>query len=523
MVWNERVRGAEDVAPLCPGLHDLGKSIMAIGPIEHPLVSQGCRWTVGRSKRTEESPGRGERNSEMMRLFVSALCLFFLIPIWAPGLRAQSRTGAITGVVADSETGTALPGARVVVGGTGLSTYTDVNGVFYLGAVPAGSQTLEVSYLGYQSFQEQLEVAEFSSYRLDVRLQTLSRETATVVAEPFRQGRAKALNQQKTSTVIKNVVAADQIGRFPDSNAAEATQRIPGVALQRDQGEGRFIIVRGTEARLNSVAINGQRLPSPEGDIRFVALDVIPADVLEAIELTKAPTADMDADAIGGNVNLLTKRAPEDPLLTFSAGWGYNNLVRDDLQSFNLAAGRRFTNNKLGIIFAASWLNTDRGSDNFEVRYDDGELDEFELRDYAINRERLGLVFGIDYRTENNSEFFVNAIFNQFDDQEFRRRNRQRVAVGEIERELKDRLIRQQIASLSVGGRHFFDNLLQLDYTVSYSYASENEPNRADSVFTQKDVIFQPNVSPTSIDPDNIRANPLNEDISAFEFSRLVE
>ena len=99
------------------------------------------------------------------------------------------------------------------------------------------------------------------------------------------------------------------MGRFPDPNAAEATQRISGVTVERDQGEGRFVMVRGTEPRLSAVAINGERIPSPEGDKRFVALDVIPADLLEAVEVVKAITPDMDGDAIGGEVNLLAEKS----------------------------------------------------------------------------------------------------------------------------------------------------------------------------------------------------------------------
>jgi TonB-dependent receptor len=130
---------------------------------------------------------------------------------------------------------------------------------------------------------------------------------------------------------IKNVVSADQIGRFPDPNAAEAIQRIQGVTLERDQGEGRFVIIRGTEPRLTSVTINGERIAAPEGDIRFVATDVIPADLLQAIEVTKALTPDMEADAIGDSVNLITKSAPQRTRYSLTAGTGYNNISDDGL------------------------------------------------------------------------------------------------------------------------------------------------------------------------------------------------
>ena len=158
--------------------------------------------------------------------------------------------------------------------------------------------------------------------RQDVQLRLAGfREDVTVTA-PILEGQARALNQQQNAPNIMNVVSADQIGAFPDPNAAEAVQRVPGVSIQRDQGEGRYVLVRGTEARLNSMMIDGERIPSPEGDIRSVALDVIPADLLESIEVTKALTPDMDGDAIGGAVNLVTRQAPEKRRVFVDLGGG---------------------------------------------------------------------------------------------------------------------------------------------------------------------------------------------------------
>ena len=97
--------------------------------------------------------------------------------------------------------------------------------------------------------------------------------------------------------------------RFPDLNTTEVLQRIPGVTITRDQGEGRYVHIRGTEARLNNVTVNGQMVASPEDEERYVGLDVIGASQFSSIEVTKAITPDMDAEAIGGSVNLVTKSA----------------------------------------------------------------------------------------------------------------------------------------------------------------------------------------------------------------------
>ncbi len=182
--------------------------------------------------------------------------------------------------------------------------------------------------------------------------------------------------------------------QFPDTNAVEAVQRIPGISIQRDQGEGRYIIVRGAEPRLNSVMINGERVPSPDAELRQVAADVIPADLLQSIEVSKALTPDMDADAIGGAVNLVMKQAPNEPVMLFTAAGGYNALMDDFAQGQGAFTwGQRLMNRKMGVIVAASTLNTNRGSDNFEAEYDDGDLDTLEIRDYRINREAIGTEF----------------------------------------------------------------------------------------------------------------------------------
>jgi TonB-dependent receptor len=433
---------------------------------------------------------------------------------------AQS-TGGITGTVMDNLTGNPLQGANVAVTGTPLNAQTDRSGKFRMFGIPAGEQKITVSYLGYEDKTVTLQIQPGEISSNEVSLQTSVSETVTVNA-PLLEGQAKALNQQKEAVNITNIVSADQIGRFPDPNAAEATQRIPGITIERDQGEGRYVQVRGTEARLNSMMIDGERVPSPEGDVRAVALDVIPADLLETIEVSKAPTADMDADSIGGSVNLVTKGAPSKTRISLTAGFGYNKIADDYLQNFNGTVGRRFFNDKLGVLFAGSYLNTNRGSENFEVEYDDGELDDLQLRDYTINRKRWGVNPSLDYRFSDTSRIFFKGIYNQFDDQEFRRRTRFRLGNGRIERELKDRFEGQTITQGSFGGDHVLPNFVSIDYGFSYALADEEEPNRLDTTYRQRNVVFNTNVSPTSIDPDNIQANPLNEDINAFTFDDAV-
>ncbi len=129
-------------------------------------------------------------------------------------------------------------------------------------------------------------------------------ETVRVVGQAAQI--SKALNQQRNSNSIESVIHADDIGQLPDDNAAEALQRLPGVSVENDQGEGRFVTVRGLAPELNAVTINGTLVPSPEAGTRAVALDVLPSELVQSLSVVKTLTPDMDANSLGGTVNVQT-------------------------------------------------------------------------------------------------------------------------------------------------------------------------------------------------------------------------
>jgi TonB-dependent receptor len=448
------------------------------------------------------------------------LGLAVLVTAAAP---ADAANGTVVGRVLN-EASAPLPGADIRIAGTNISATTDLEGRFRIALAPEGEQTLEVEYLGYDGQTATITVEAGRTLTQDFVLMPGQKffGTVTVEGEPLLSGQAKALNQQKNAPAIRNIVAQEQIERFPDPNSAEATQRIPGVSIQRDQGEGRYVLIRGTEARLNSTMVDGQRLPSPEGDIRQVALDVIPSDLLESIEVSKALTPDMDGDAIGGAVNLIMKNAPSKPIFKALVGAGYNDLGGENSYRAGFTYGRRFADDRWGMLLSGSYFNTDRFSENFEVAYDDGELDELEQRHYELNRERAGVGLALDFVPSMADTFTFKATWNKFDDTELRRRVRNRVGDDRMERELKDRYETQTIYQVAFGHEHTFDNASRLSWRLIFDHAEEDEPDRLDTTFRQDDVEFNPNVSPDSIDPDNIQANPLNEDFNAYTLDELA-
>lgn len=429
---------------------------------------------------------------------------------------AQSATGSISGKVVDAVTNAPLVGADVLIDGTPFRAATDRTGAFTIANVPAGNYVLMVVYLGHADERDDVTVIAGQRLTTDVKLAPAKFHEMVEVVGAVGDGQARALNQQRTALNITNVVSADQIGAFPDPNAAEAASRIPGVSIARDQGEGRYIMIRGTEARLNSVMIDGERIPSPEGDTRQVQLDAVPADQLQSIEVSKAVTSDMDADSIGGAVNLVTKQAVSKPTLLFSAAGGYNALQKSsDQMQFAGTAGGRFANGRAGILAGFSSSQLTRGSENFEAAYVNGGLSDLQLRDYQIDRNRYGFNTTIDVKASDSSLFTFRGIVNRFEDYERNNRERYRPSNSRIEHVMKNRHQNDDIRSGSGSGQHVISaSGATIDYKGTWAWSREEQPDRLDTIFRQTKISFAPNVSATSIDPENIQPNPSSDDPS---------
>lgn len=405
--------------------------------------------------------------------------VFLLMLICLPVQSLLAQNGAVRGVVIDAGTNERLPGATVILGSREAGTTTDSNGRFRLRNLSPGNFQLVISYIGYQTETVDLEIKPGITTEIEISMYDNFTELEGITVVGNRQGQVRALSMQKNAANIKNVVSSDLIGRFPDPNVAEALQRIPGISIQRDQGEGRYVQIRGTDPNLSNVMINGEQIAAPEGDDRTVALDMIPSDILSTIEVTKAITPDMDGDAIGGSVNLNTLSAlSDDRVFNITLNTGYNNQVVENsplLGQGSLTFGQRLgEDNEFGYLISGSYNRSNRASDNNEMEYDDGDLDVLELRDYELTRERLGLVSSFDYQVNPNTRFFLNANYNFFSDLEFRRRLT--LEADEAARDFKDRLEKQRIFSASAGGEHAIASNTILDYTLSYSYSDQNTP-----------------------------------------------
>ncbi len=460
--------------------------------------------------------------ASMKALRYLALLALFIGMAVAPGIvSAQDGTGVIYGTVM-GPAGNVVSEVSVSVDGTNIVGVTGLDGSYRLAPVPVGDHTLTFSYLGLQSATADVTVVAGEPVSQDMTLAYGGE--IEVRGSPLLEGQAKALNTQMNSVNITNIVSGDQIGRFPDKNAAEATQRIPGVSLNRDMGEGRYIIIRGTEARLNSTTVNGERIPSPEAGVRNVALDTIPADLLGSIVVSKALRPDMDGDSIGGTVDLVTLRAPEELRLSAALGVGYSALMEETAPNGSFTFGNRFGESKdWGLLFSISGSDTKRGADNIEPEYDDGDLDELQFRDYTTQRKRYGLTFDLDFRATQRSNYYLRGLVTNYEDTELRRRKRNKVGDEELVRDIKDRTQTSDIYSFTFGGENNIGESFVLDYRVMWNKAQEETPNQYTSAFEMEDVVFDPNVSADHIDPNNIQANPLNESADQFWFKDIED
>ena len=405
----------------------------------------------------------------------------------------ELKHGTIKGRILDTSNQT-LPGATIYIDSLHTGVVSDINGFYTLTNIAPGTYKVKVSYVGYSPVEMTITVPEGKTVESDVMLNDGVKLREVVVGGALN-GQRRALSSQKNAMGIVNVVSADQVGKFPDSNIGDALKRISGINVQYDQGEARFGQVRGTSADLSSVTINGNRIPSAEGDTRNVQLDLIPADMVQTIEVNKVVTADMDADAIGGSINLVTKNTPNKRMFNATAGSGYNAVSKKAQLNLGLTYGDRFFNDKLGLMFSGSYQNAPGGSDNAEFEYDvdDGSvvMKEAQMRQYYVTRERQSYSLALDYEFNPDHKISFKGIYNRRNDWE----NRYRVVYKDLDEsdpseqsiELQTkggaddtrnaRLERQQTMDFTLDGEHNLGGRLLMDWAASFSRASEDRPN----------------------------------------------
>ncbi|WP_375548315.1 TonB-dependent receptor [Oceanicaulis alexandrii] len=466
-----------------------------------------------------------------------------------------AHAGEITGRVTEATGAVGLQGAIVRISETGQTVSSARDGSFRLSNVPAGDFTLVVDYLGADA-----QTRSVTLISADDQVETNFVLGADVAADDNiliigqRGQLTSALNRQRAAAGLISVLSADAVDRLPDENVAEAARRIAGVNVLNDQGEGRFVSIRGIDPNLNTTTVNGVRLPSPESDNRQVPLDVIDSDVLSSIVISKSLTPDMPGDTIGGNIEIETLSGldQDDRLLQFSLRGIYADVVEEFGYRGSLTFADNFMDGRLGVALSVSDQLRKFGSENAEV---DGGWEtgvsvpfpgEFENRNYDITRERTSVVFNLDFDATESTNLYLRSTYSDFSDQEYRSRVENKfedpdyldsssgggaffdASTGdefEVDRDIKDRLEEQTIYAVAVGGETF-TGPWTLDYQLAYAYAEEAEPDRIDTGFRAKfdEGVFGVNVNDAML-PQVIFGDAAAEaayfDASNYEFDDL--
>lgn len=261
-------------------------------------------------------------------------------------------------------------------------------------------------------------------------------QEAEIVVTGQRAQQERAIEAKRMSIGIVDVAAGDEIGRLPDRNVAEVVERLPGVGVTYDQGEGRFVAVRGVPSDLNGYTVNGIEIGNPDGLTRALPLDVISGQLLNRIEVVKARTPDLDGQGIGGTINLVTQTAFDfrNPFaISANAQIGYQELNDDRPIRGDASIASRFGNDEqFGIALGASYSK--RTFTSYGIYPDDwrpvaasargGLPINIKYTDYSLKRERIGATGSFDWRPSDDHQFYLRGIYSKFTEDEYRQRYR---------------------------------------------------------------------------------------------------
>ncbi|HQS97584.1 MAG: TonB-dependent receptor [Novosphingobium sp. 17-62-19] len=446
----------------------------------------------------------------------------------------------ITGTVVD-DTGTRpLAGAEVRISGVDRVAQVDGEGRFRITGVPAGTYDVTVRFAGAEPSTKSVTVVDGGEQALAFAMAPEGAGSMILVMGQ-QATLLSSIARQRTSDTVTTVLTRDSIGQFPDQNVAESLRRAPGINVLNDQGEGRFVSVRGLAPGLNSSSINGNRVLSTGGDNRDVALDVVPNELIESIEIKKSLTPDMDGDTIGGSIDIQTTSAfdRKKGFIGLVAEGGYNELSEEWSPKFSSNFSQPITEN-FGIAGGASWNRRRYATDNIEadgwVTGDNGVdyAEDLEYRDYDVQRNRWGGNLSLDWRPSSTTTLYLRGLYSKFDDTELRRRlvfgfdaepaSSSDNAVTfdsadgriQVRRDLKDRREVQSIATVSAGGKTE-TGPWTITYDVARSYADQQENGSIDPIRFQRR--FQtPGALGVTVDYDDLQRPAYNINFGSAGF-----
>ena len=359
--------------------------------------------------------------------------LLFASALNIPIARAQNAAvGALAGSVSNSATGQNLEGAEITVSPGNLSVFAMRDGRFIVPNLAPGLYTVTATYSGLDAKSVEARVTAGTVSNHDLGLSSSVYQLDKYVVEGEREGNALAITQRRNAGNVKEVISSDAFGSIADLNLGNFMLRLPGVSKEESEGEIIRIQVRGVDANLNALSIDGTRAAngSTRDFNRGSEIDKVPTDFIETIELTKAATPEMDADSIGGNINLKTKSALDRKgrRITYQFGNTYNL----DQKSFRPLASVSYSDvliqNKLGILVSASYNESHKPRDRSNIVYERTTATDrpafFSASSWGEDRlkhKRAGFGVRFDYKFTPTTKIYFNTMFSRYEDQLNRR------------------------------------------------------------------------------------------------------
>lgn len=466
---------------------------------------------------------------------------FSLLFLFLLSLLFSSHAQVIKGRVTDTKSGEPLAGATVSLENTKYKAYVNLDGTFTFKNIPPGTYKISVDYIGYARHKEQeitVTNGETANISFTLQEQATSLQEVTIAAKANGETDAGGKRLEKNADIVQNILSARTIQLLPDVTVANAMQRMSGVTIQRSSnGEGRYAVIRGMDQRYNNTLVNGIKIPSPDNRYRYVPLDIFPSDLLERLEVIKSLSPSMEGDAIGGTMNLVMKSAPDKFLFNANVAGGASTLFSDrpfnsfshssiSKQSpaekngndyaatqsdfpvnnllttpksgpvnstFGLAIGNRFMDKKLGILVAASYQNTYRGSNsdfflpNAQPNADNSPVfSDIFIRQYSTQITRFGIHNKIDYVINPKNKISLYNLYLSMND--FQQRYSvdsilaiQRTGPGSGNVQISNRSSWQQqrIYNSTLQGDHAISDRFRLNWSAVYSIARNAIPDRA--------------------------------------------
>ncbi|QCQ97812.1 TonB-dependent receptor [Brevundimonas sp. SGAir0440] len=489
-------------------------------------------------------------------LMGAALAPMILAPLAMPAhADVDAVSSASTAVAGDviygrvtNAAGAPLPGAEVLVRGTSQRAVTNTQGEFTL-PTASGAMVLEVNYLGLPSTSQTVVTTpgEDANVAIVLGAQSATDVADVIVTGVITDGVARSLNQQKNADGTVNVLSADAIGRYPDPNVAESLQRVQGIAIQRDQGEGRYINVRGAPAAFTAVSVDGVAIPAVSPTTRAVDLDTLPSDIVSSVEVSKTLTPAQDADSIAGAVDIKTRSPFDKRRLAVSgyAGGSYNDYGGQDYRAGANVSNVFGPDQTFGALVSVSFSETNRRPDNVEngwvlinrnAAQGGGQIWDLEntlFKDYETERTRKAVTGALEWRPSYAIRLWVKGSYAQFRDDEFRNTLNFTYSDGTLQpgstdtsatftnariyKQLRHRTQENDISTLVLGGEQTFGNGAVWDGALSFANSKQTYPHRDELVYRSSATTlsyntadhYQPTYSAFS-EPTGFYLNPNN-------------